>query len=104
MPTRTNYKAPLIRSLREAGYKETDRGYARMTFTNLRKDGNRRVKLWFARDVFDSSEEQQKELERRLKANYGEAYLGGYFVRGAMCWPDTRSFCVVLNQKCFEQG
>lgn len=104
MPTRTNYKAPLIRSLRESGYRSTNTwGGTRSTFTHLRKDGSRRVKLWFARDVFDSSEEQQRKLEQRLKVNYGEAYMGGYFIEGARSGSgSSRSLCVVLSQKCFE--
>ena len=93
-----NFKAPLIKSLGEAGYATTQWGGARMTFTQLRKNGQRRLKLWMAHDVFNSSREQQLKLERALKANYGAAYLGGYFIEGARGGRgDSRSFCVVLN-------
>lgn len=67
-----------------------------MTFTQLRRNGTRRVKLWFGYDVWESGFRKQKKLESRLKANYGAAYLGGYFILGPRgC---GKSFCVVLDQ------
>ena len=96
---RKNYTAPLIKSLGEAGYDTKSCGqWARATFTNARKNGTRRVKLWMARDVFTSTREQQLKLEAALKRNYGEAYLGGYFIPGCgYGLGGSRSFCVVLN-------
>lgn len=96
----TNYKAPLIKSLGEAGLRTTGTyGGARMTFTQRRKNGQRRIKLWLAKDVFDAPRDQQLLLEQALKRNY-PTYLGGYFVQGAQaCGPHARSFCVVINDK-----
>ena len=95
---RSNYKAPLIKSLGEAGYKTKEYGGARMTFTHVRKNGQRRVKLWFAGDVWQSEREHQLALEAALKRNYGAAYLGGYFIQGCYSYgPEARSFCVVLD-------
>jgi hypothetical protein len=95
----TNYKAPLIKSLGEAGFRETDYGYARMTFTQARKStGDRKVKLWLANDVFEAPRQQQVRLEQRLKTNYGAKYLGGYFVKGARSGlGGTRSFVVIIQ-------
>jgi hypothetical protein len=93
-----NYKAPLIKSLREAGFSTTNGwGGPRTTFTHLRKDGNRRMKLWFANDVFEASRFRQGMLEAALKYNYGGSYLGGYFVRGARAGTCGKSFCIVLK-------
>lgn len=95
-----NYKAPLIKSLGEAGFAaESVYGGSRMTFTQLRKNGTRRVKLWFGNDVWEAKRSKQELLEARLKINYGEAYLGGYFIRGARGGlSGERSFCVILDQ------
>jgi len=92
-----NYKAPLIKSLGEAGFAtESSYGSSRMTFTQLRKNGTRRVKLWFGNDVWEAKLLDQELLEERLKINYGGAYLGGYFIAGPRgC---GKSFCVVLDQ------
>jgi hypothetical protein len=97
-----NFRAPLIRSLREAGFSTVMTWGTRTTFTHVRQNGQRRVKLWFARDVFDASRAQQLKLERALKANYGKAYLGGYFIEGALdpsiVGPNpNRSLCIVLD-------
>ena len=79
--TRPNYKAPLIKSLGEAGLSTLSCGtWARTTFTYLRKNGTRKVKLWLASDVFDAPRKVQEKLERRLKINYGDAYLTAYFI------------------------
>lgn len=95
---RVNYKAPLIKSLGEAGYGTANGSGARMTFTHVRKNGQRRLKLWFAGDVWHSGRAQQLKLEAALKRNYGTAYLGGYFIQGAYGYgPEARSFCVVLD-------
>lgn len=95
-----NYKAPLIQALDDAGFRTKEYGsYARTTFTHLRKDGTRRVKLWFANDIWLADHAWQVKLERMLKANYGEAYLGGYFIVGARAGAfGDKSFCVILDQ------
>jgi hypothetical protein len=97
----SNYKAPLIAALGAAGFSKTDGfGFARMTFTQLRKNGTRRVKLWYARDVFDATRRQQLRLERELKASYGDCYLGGYFiVGGRQGLMGERAFCIVLKEQ-----
>ena len=95
---RSNYKAPLIKSLGEAGYRTKEHGSARTTFTHVRRNGQRRVKLWFAGDVWHSELECQLAFEAALRRNYGAAYLGGYFIQGAYAYgPTARSFCVVLD-------
>lgn len=94
-----NVKAPLIQALDEAGYKSKDTwGGARQTFTNVRRNGQRRIKIWFAGDIWYSRRRHQLALEAALKRNYGEAYLGGYFIQGRR-GPDHKSFCVVLDNK-----
>lgn len=96
----SNYKAPLIKSLGEAGLSTTEWGFARMTFTQARKNGTRRIKLWLANDVWDASPKVQRKLERRLRANYGPKYMGGYFVLGARGGlGGSRSFCVVIEEE-----
>jgi hypothetical protein len=93
-----NYKAPLIKSLGEANYATSSWGGKRITFTHARKDGTRRVKLWLANDVFRSDRAQQLKLEAALKRNYGDKYLGGYFIAGARSGlGGSRSFCVVIK-------
>lgn len=96
-----NFKAPLIKSLDEAGFSiETGFGGPRTTFTAYRKRyGNRRVKLWFANDVFTASTRRQELLEDRLKANYGAEYLGGYFIEAnpeRSVMNGQHSFCILL--------
>lgn len=92
-----NYKAPLIKSLGEAGFSTLEYSkFSRITFTHLRKSGVRRVKLWFGNDVWTASLQDQEYLEHRLKINYGKAYLGGYFIPGPR--GQGKSFCVVLDQ------
>lgn len=92
-----NYKAALLKSLEEAGLAgKSGYGRSRTTFTYLRKNGIRRVKLWVAADVWEASQETQRKLEERLKVNYGPAYLGGYFIR--MQRYSCMSFCILLDQ------
>lgn len=95
---RKNFKAPLIKALGEAGYRTNVYGHSRTTFTHARKNGTRRVKLWSATDVFESPRAKQVQLEAALKRNYGDKYLGGYFIvgpRGGL--GGSRSFCVVIT-------
>lgn len=97
---RKNFKAPLVKSLGQAGLRTTDYGYTRMTFTYARKNGTRKIKLWLANDVFDAPRAQQVRLEQHLRENYGDKYIGGYFVRGARGGlGGSRSFVVIINSK-----
>lgn len=95
-----NYKAPLMAALGECGFRDgAGVSGARMTFTHVRKStGHRRVKLWFANDVWESSRKKQLQLEAALKKHYGSKYLGGYFIKGAGGGLYGKSFCVVLEQ------
>lgn len=93
-----NYKAALMKALGECEFRNS----GRRTFTHLRKDGNRRVKLWFGNDVWRASQAKQMELEAALKKHYGKAYLGGYFINGASNGLYGKSFCVVLKQADFK--
>jgi len=100
---RMNYKAPLMTAMKEAGFNPKTSGqYARVTFTHLRKNGQRRLKLWLADDVWEATQEKQKKLDAALKKHYGAAYLGGYFIEGPYWACCKRSFCVVLRESAFK--
>lgn len=91
-----NYKAPLMNALGECGFKKG----TRLTFTHVRKrTGHRRVKLWFANDVWEAPREKQLKLEAALKKHYGAKYLGGYFINGAGDGLYGKSFCIVLDKE-----
>ena len=93
-----NYKAPLIKSLHEAGYATDEWGGPRTTYTHVRKNGQRRIKLYHGRDVHDSSRAKQLKLEAALKRNYGDQYLGGYFIKGACNGRGGAvSLCIVIS-------
>ena len=66
-------------------------------FTQVRKDGTRRVKLWMSDAVFESSQKKQNFLEFCLKMIYGARYKGGYFMRNPFTGYAMTSFCIILE-------
>lgn len=66
-------------------------------FTQVRKDGTRRVKLWLSDSVFESSQRDQKFLEYCLTMVYGARYKGGYFIKNPCPRGSVTSFCIILK-------
>lgn len=94
------YSDKLVKVLRDNQLLAPDETLLRI-FTNLRKNGQRRIKTWtWGRRLFNAPQEVQLKVEADLKAAYGEAYLGGYFFRDdrTRCF----SFCIVLDQSKLE--
>jgi hypothetical protein len=88
------FAGKLRMALDKAGYATV---YGWEIFTHLRKDGTRRVKLWRADKVFDSTQEQQQKLEKILKEIYGSSYQGGYFIECGPWNGARKSFCIILK-------
>lgn len=62
-----------------------------------KKEGFRRLKLWFAGSVFEASQEQQKALEGYLREVFGDRILSMYFT-STPCWSAAAySLCIRLK-------
>lgn len=64
------------------------------------KAPTRRLKLWFAKAVFDAPQKQQKKLEKSLRELFGERIISMYFVPGAHSWyapKGDKSLCIKLK-------
>lgn len=98
---RINYSERLHQSLKEGGFVvKGPRGGRPRAYTFVRKGGVRRIKLWlWGFDLYTAPQADQLKVEATLKKNYGEAYLGGYFIRERR---DYISFCIVLDQSKLE--
>lgn len=101
-------KAKVTAALVAAGFEARGRwGCPRQSFTDRRRDGSRRFKLVRGEFIFDASQEKQRRLERELRRQFGDQYLGGYFIRTEhsgwqwMTKPEDRdrakSFCIVIQ-------
>lgn len=66
-------------------------------FTQVRKDGTRRLKVWRADRIFNASQETQVALEAELKKAYGDAYMYAYFIPCGPWNGATKSFCIILD-------
>jgi hypothetical protein len=78
------------------GWNPGDLGSA--MFNDVAKSrATRRIKLWFASDVFDAPQKQQKRLERELKKEFGTRYLGGRFVNAGYQHYHAKSLCIRLT-------
>lgn len=95
--SRVNYSERLHQSLKEGGFDTTTWAGGRpRAFTFVRKSGVRRIKLWlWGHRLRTAPQADQLKVEAALKKNYGEAYLGGYFIRERCGYT---SFCIVLDQ------
>ena len=83
--------------LAKAGLNDTSFGGLRLMYNDVTKNrSTRRIKLWFADDVFDATGKQQRKLDRALKAEFGTRYLGGHFIATGRPY-DSKSFCVKLT-------
>ncbi len=72
--------ATLFRNaVRQAGY-NTRWGVGTVYNDIRRRSGFRRLKLDYATEVFNSSQQQQQDLERRLRQAFGDRILSMYFI------------------------
>ncbi len=69
-------------ALDAAGFKSSGSALDRRhIFNDDSKDHlRRRLKLWFATKIFESSQKQQRKLERELRARFGDRILAMYFI------------------------
>lgn len=67
-------------------------------FSDPRKN-TRRLKLWFANSVFESSPAAQQRLEKILKEQFGARYLTGYFIKIGERNGGGKSLCIRLAKK-----
>lgn len=70
---------------------------SREFYTQVRKDGTRRVKCWRADHIFNSTQKEQRRLEYCLNMVYGDRYKGGYFIKGPRWAGAEYSFCIILK-------
>jgi hypothetical protein len=78
------------------GWRASDPGS--QMFNDVSKSrATRRIKLWFAQDVFDAADKEQRKLERALKAEFGTRYLGGHFVDAGYQYYHAKSLCIRLT-------
>lgn len=56
----------------------------------------RRLKLWFADEVFNSSQKQQQVLEKELRQQFGDRILTMYFLEGRR-WSPGKALCIRLT-------
>jgi len=63
------------------------------------KTNVRRLKLWFASDVFDATQKQQRRLEKYLRSEFGERILTMYFVENSTPYGGfgATSLCIKLQ-------
>jgi hypothetical protein len=87
------------KALAEAGFDNFNTfGRLRWVFNDVSKSrATRRIKLWFASDVFDAADKKQRKLERELKAEFGTRYLGGHFVDAGYRNYHAKSLCIRLT-------
>jgi hypothetical protein len=57
----------------------------------------RRLKLWFAGQVFNASHAQQVLLEDALRNCFGDRIITMYFTQTASWLPKSKSLCIKLN-------
>ncbi len=67
-------------------------------FSDPRKN-TRRLKMWFASAVFESSPKQQQVLEKSLKELFGDRYLTGYFIQRRYWTGNGKALCIRLAKK-----
>jgi hypothetical protein len=67
-------------------------------FNDNHKSGGRRLKLWFADSVFKAPQEQQKALEKELRAVFGDRIKTMYFVDAPYWVWCTKSLCIQLKE------
>jgi hypothetical protein len=90
------------KALAEAGFDSFGTfGQLRGMFNDVAKSrATRRIKLWFAGDVFDAPQTQQRKLEHNLKNEFGTRYLGGQFVQCSYWYGSqekSKSLCIRLT-------
>jgi hypothetical protein len=87
-------------ALKDSGFPNTSD--AGIFFTNVRKNGTRRVKLWIPADgIFESSGRKQRALERELKKQYGDRYSHGFFTAGGLGY---KSLHIILHPETQQKG
>ena len=99
---KTNYRGDtgLFRAaLDAAGFKSSSDTYdSRHIFNDNSKDHlRRRLKHWFATEVFTAPQKQQRKLERELRASFGDRILSMYFVPAPYWTGGGYSLCIKLE-------
>jgi hypothetical protein len=64
------------------------------------KAPTRRLKLWFATDVFKAKQAKQWKLEKSLRELFGDRIISMYFCPGAHSWyaaKGDKSLCIKLK-------
>jgi len=57
----------------------------------------RRLKLWFADDVFSSPQKKQKKLEKALRELFGDRIIKMYFTHSPSYGAQFKSLCIKLK-------
>ena len=88
--------------LHAAGFNQLagDKQYPRSVgsiFSDALKDG-RRLKLWFARSVFDAPQNKQQHLNQLLQKEFGKRFRSAKFIRGCYWRLESRSLVVYLSK------
>lgn len=88
-----------LKALAATGFSTLDHWSGlRKIFNDVRKDrSTRRLKLWFAADVFNATQQKQQKLERMLKKEFGTRYLGGEFISNGNYLYDGKALCIKLT-------
>ena len=66
-------------------------------FNDRHKDGSRRLKLWFAEQVFAAPQEQQQALEQYLREAFGDRIRSMYFSNGSRWQHKWKALCIQLK-------
>lgn len=66
-------------------------------YSDSHKRGTRRIKLWFADEVFRAPQEQQQALEKELIQRLGNRIQSMYFIDGFLPWVPFKSLCIQLK-------
>ena len=66
-------------------------------FSDARKD-SRRLKVWFADNIFNAKQNKQQHLEQLLMREFGKRWRGANFTQSVYYWRNWKSFCVYLSK------
>lgn len=79
----------------EAGFRQATKEVPTV-YSDLRKSGIRRIKLYDGDHVFAAPQFAQEDLEWCLKDRFGDRYLGGEFIPGSSMWGPEKAFVIYL--------
>lgn len=65
-------------------------------FTDKRKDGTSRTKLWYGDSLFAASQRQQRAVDKELRGRLGDRFVTAYFIESSPRL-GGKAFCVVTK-------